>query len=146
MEYIEGVAVELKTHLSGFMVSAQQQLFTTSIQPYVVFFCQQMDALPLLTPNVGSGEDRPSTKDKSSTTVLTQEAAQKLLESERDSLKTERHMYQMKCLAAEDMLEAVKSDRQSLEVLAQLYNYVLCYHRQQIYIVEIKSKARQLIK
>ena len=109
--------MELKTHLSGFKVSAQQHLFTTSIQPYVALFCQQMDALPLLTPSVGSG------KDESSTTVLTQEAAQKVqqLESERDSLKAERHMYQMKWLATEDMLEAVKSEKQSLEVLVQLY-------------------------
>ena len=76
-----------------------------------------MDALPLLTPSVGGGED------ESSTTVLTQEATQKvqLLESERDSLKAERHMYQMKWLATEDMLEAVKNDKQSLEVLVQLY-------------------------
>ena len=112
--------MELKTHLSGFMVSAQQHLFTTSIQPYGVFFCQQMDALPLLTPSVGSGEDG------SSTTVLTQEAAQKvhLLESERDSLKAERHMYQMKWLATEDMLEAVKNDRQSLQVPIQLCTLV----------------------
>ena len=118
MEYIEGVAVELKTHLCGFKVSAQQ-LFNTSIQPYVVLFCQQMDALPLLTPSVDMG----SGKDESSTTVLTQEAAQKVqqLESERDSLKAERYMYQMKWLAAEDMLEAVKSEKQSLEVLVQLY-------------------------
>ena len=108
--------MELKTHLSGFMVSTQQHLFTTLIQPYVVFFCQQMDALPLLTPSVGSGED------ESSTTVLTQEAAQKvqLLEKERDSLKAERHMYQMKWLATEDMLETVKDDRQSIQVLIQL--------------------------
>ena len=82
-----------------------------------------MDALPLLTPSVGSGEDR------SSATVLTQEAAQKaqLLESERDSLKAERHMYQMKWLAAEDMLEAVKNDRQSIQVLIQLCTISSCY-------------------
>ena len=145
MEYIEGVAVDLKTHLSGFMVSAQQNLFTTSIRPYVVLFCQQMDALPLLTPSVGSGEDRPSTKDKSSTSVLAQETTWKLqlLERERDSLKAERYMYQMKWLATEDMLGTVKSEKQSLEVLAQLY---VIYHHQQMYIVEIKSKARQLMK
>ena len=105
--------MELKTHLSGFMVSTQQHLFTTSIRPYVVFFCQQMDALPLHTPSVGSGEDESST---------TQEAVQKvqLLEKERDSLKAERHMYQMKWLAIEDMLETVKNDRQSIQVLIQL--------------------------
>ena len=79
-----------------------------------------MDALPLLTPSVGSGED------ESSTTVLTQEAAQKVqqLERERDSLKAERHMYQMKWLATEDMLETVKDDRQSIEVLIQLCTLV----------------------
>ena len=112
--------MELKTHLSGFMVSAKQHLFTTSIRPYVVFFCQQMDTLPLLTPSVGSGED------ESSTTVLTQETAQKvqLSESERDSLKAERHMYQMKWLAAEDMLMAMKNDRQSLEVTIQLCKHL----------------------
>ena len=79
-----------------------------------------MDALPLLTPSVGSGED------ESSTTVPTQEAAQKVqqLESERDSLKAERHMYQMKWLAAEDMLEAVKNDRQSIQVPIQLCTLV----------------------
>ena len=120
MEYIEGVAVELKTHLSGFMVSAQQHLFATSTQPYVVLFCQQIDALPLLTPSVTSGEDG------SSTIALSQEAAQKvqLLENERDSLKAERHMYQMKWLAAEDMMEAVKNDRQSIQVLIQLCTLV----------------------
>ena len=92
----------------------------TSIRPYVVFFCQQMDALPLLTPSVGSGED------VASTTVLTQEAAQKLqlLERERDSLKVERHMYQMKWLATEDMLQTVKDDRQSIQVPIQLYTLV----------------------
>ena len=79
-----------------------------------------MDALPLLTPSVGSGED------ESSTTFLTQEAAQKvlLLESERDSLKAERHMYQMKWLTTEDMLEAVKNGRQSLEVPIQLCKHL----------------------
>ena len=79
-----------------------------------------MDALPLLTPSVGSGED------ESSTTVLTQEAAQKvqLLERERDSLKVERHMYQMKWLTTEDMLETVKNDRQSMQVLIQLCTLV----------------------
>ena len=79
-----------------------------------------MDALPLLTPSVGSGED------ESSTTVLTQEAAQKvqLLEKERDSLKAERHMYQMKWVATEDMLEAVKNDRQSIQVPIQLCTLV----------------------
>ena len=75
-----------------------------------------MDAPPSLTPSMGYEADESSA-------TLTQEAAQKVqqLERERDSLKAERYMYQMKCLAAEDMLEAVKSDRQSLEVLAQLY-------------------------
>ena len=79
-----------------------------------------MDALPLLTPSVGSGED------DSSVTHLTQEAVQKLqlLESERDSLKAERHMYQMKWLAAEDMMEAMKNDRQSLQVPIQLCTLV----------------------
>ena len=112
--------MELKTHLSGFMVSAQQHLFTTSIRPYVVFFCQQMDALPVLTPSVGSGEGELSV------TVPTQEAAQKvqLLETERDSLKAERHMYQMKWLDAEDMMEAVKNDRQSIQVPIQLCTLV----------------------
>ena len=91
-------------------------IYTTS-EYDVVFICQQMDAPPSMTRSVGGG------KDESPTVALTQEAAQKVqqLESERDSLKAERHMYQMKWLAAEDMLEAVKSDRQSLEVLAQLY-------------------------
>ena len=70
-----------------------------------------------MTPSMG---DR---KDGSSAITLTQEAARKVqqLESERDSLKAERYMYQMKWLAAEDMLEAVKSEKQSLEVLVQLY-------------------------
>ena len=79
-----------------------------------------MDALPLLTPSVGSGED------ESSTTVLTQEATQKvqLLESERDSLKAERHMYHMKWVATEDLLETVKNDRQSLQVSIQLCTLV----------------------
>ena len=79
-----------------------------------------MDALPLLTPSVGSGEGELSV------THLTQEAAQKLqlLESERDSLKAERHMYQMKWLAAEDMMEAVKNDRQSIQVPIQLCTLV----------------------
>ena len=74
----------------------------------------------MLTPSVGSG------KDESLTTVLTQEAAQKvqLLESERDSLKAERHMYQMKWLAAEDILETVKDDRQSIQVPIQLCTLV----------------------
>ena len=51
-----------------------------------------------------------------------QEAAQKVqqLEAERDSYKAERHMYQMKWLAAEDLLEAMKNEKQSLEVLVQL--------------------------
>ena len=76
-----------------------------------------MDSPSSLTPSVGGG------RGGSSVTVLTQEAAQKvqLLERERDSLKAERYMYQIKWLAAEDMLEAVKSEKQSLEVLAQLY-------------------------
>ena len=60
------------------------------------------------------------------TVKSSQEAAQKVqqLERERDSLKAERHMYQMKCLAAEDMLEAVKNDRQSLEVPIQLCKHL----------------------
>ena len=76
-----------------------------------------MDAPPSLTPSVGGR------KDGSPTVALTQEAAQKVqqLERERDSLKAERHMYQMKWLAAEDVMEAVKSEKQSLEVLVQLY-------------------------
>ena len=80
-----------------------------------------MDAPPSLTPSVGGGKDRLSAM------ALTQEAAQKveLLESERDSLKAERNMYQMKWLAAEDMLEAMKSDRQSLEVPIQLCKHIL---------------------
>ena len=79
-----------------------------------------MDTPPSLTPSVGGG------KDRSSAIVLTQEAAQKLqqLERERDSLKAERHIYQMKWLAAEDMLEAVKIDRQSLQVPIQLYKHL----------------------
>ena len=79
-----------------------------------------MDALPLHTPSVGSGED------ESSVTVPTQEAAQKvqLLESERDSLKAERYMYQMKWLATEDMLKTMKNDRKSLEVPIQLCTLV----------------------
>lgn len=66
----------------------------------------------MLTPNVGSGEDG------SSATALTQEAAQKmqLLERERDNFKAERHLYQMKWLAAEDIMEAMKKDKQSLQV------------------------------
>ena len=76
-----------------------------------------MDAPPSMTPSVSGG------KDGSSAVALTQEAALKVhqLESERDSLKAERHMYQMKWLAAEDMMNAVKSEKQSLEVLVQLY-------------------------
>ena len=79
-----------------------------------------MDAPPSLTPSVGGG------KDGSSAIALTQEAAQKvqLLESERESLKAERYMYQMKWLAAEDMLETVKSDRQSIQVPIQLCTLV----------------------
>ena len=79
-----------------------------------------MDAPPSLTPSVSVGEDGASA------VALTQEAAQKvqLLERERDSLKAERHMYQMKWLAAEDMLEAVKSEKQSLEVLLHVHVYV----------------------
>ena len=108
------MAVELKSRMSGLMVRAQQifaYVYTTS-DYYVVFVCQQMDAPPSLTPSVGDG------KDGSSAIALTQEAARKMqqLERERDSLKAERYMYQMKWLAAEDMLEAVKSDRQSIEV------------------------------
>ena len=71
-----------------------------------------MDAPPSLNPSVGGGKDESS--------ALTQ-AAQKvqLVERERDSFKAERHMYQTKWLAAEDMLEAVKAEKQSLEVLVQ---------------------------
>ena len=91
-------------------------IYTTS-EYDVVFICQQMDAPPSMTPSVGGGEDG------SSTVALTQEAAQKMqqLERERESLKAEQHMYQMKWLAAEDMMEAVKSEKQFMEVLAQLY-------------------------
>ena len=76
-----------------------------------------MDAPPSMTPSVSVGEDG------SSAVALTQEAAQKMqqLERERDSFKAERHMYQMKWLAAEDTIESVKSEKQSLEVLVQLY-------------------------
>ena len=79
-----------------------------------------MDAPPSLTPSVSGGENELSA------TALTQEAAQKvqLLERERDSLKAELHMYQMKWLAAEDILEAMKSEKQTLEVLAHLHVYV----------------------
>ena len=79
-----------------------------------------MDAHPSMTPSVSGG------KDGSSALALTQEAVQKVqqLERERDSLKAERHMYQMKWLAAEDMLEAVKGDRQSLEVPIQLCKHL----------------------
>ena len=51
-----------------------------------------------------------------------QEAAQKVqqLEAERDSCKAERHMYQMKWLATEDLLGVMKNEKQSLEVLVQL--------------------------
>ena len=119
---LESVAVELKSRMSGLMVRAQQVLayvYTTS-DYYVVFVCQQMDAPPSLTPSVSSGEDG------SSAVALTQEAAQKvqLLEKERDSLKAERHMYQMKWLATEDMMEAVKNDRQSVQVPIQLCTLV----------------------
>ena len=119
---LEGVAVELKTRLSGLMVRIHQifaYVYTTS-DDYVVFVCQQMDAPPSLTQSVGGG------KDGSSAIALTQEAAQKVqqLESERDSLKAERHIYQMKWLATEDMLAAVKTDRQSLEVPIQLCKHL----------------------
>ena len=110
-------SISHRTHL---MVRAQQIFVYTTSDYHVVFFCQQMDAPPSLTPSVGGGED------ESSAIALTQEAARKVqqLERERDSLKAERHMYQMKWLAAEDMLEAVKSDRQSLEVPVQLCTLV----------------------
>ena len=79
-----------------------------------------MDAPPSLFPSVSSGEDG------SSATAPTQEAAQKVeqLERERDTFKAERHMYQMKWLATEDMLEAVKNDRKAIEVLIQLCTLV----------------------
>ena len=70
-----------------------------------------MDGPPSLTPSVGSGEGG------SSATVLTQQAVQ-LLGKERDSFKAERHLYQMKWLAAEDIMEAMKNEKQALEVLA----------------------------
>ena len=44
-----------------------------------------------------------------------QEAAQKV-----QQLEAERDTYQMKWLAAEDLLEAMKNEKQSLEVLVQL--------------------------
>ena len=74
----------------------------------------------MLTPSVGSGED------ESLTTVLTQEAAQKvqLLEKERDSLKAERYMYHIKWLATQEMLEIVKNDKQSIQVPIQLCTLV----------------------
>ena len=79
-----------------------------------------MDAPSSSSPSVTSG------KDGSSTIALSQVAAQKVqqLERERDSLKAERHMYQMKWLATEDMLEAVKNDRQSIQVPIQLCTLV----------------------
>ena len=103
------------SHRTRLMVRAQQISVYTASDYHVVFFCQQMDAPPLLTPSVG-GE-----KDGSSAIALTQEADRKmqLLERERDSLKAERHMYQMKWFAAEDMLMTMKNDRKSLEVLIQ---------------------------
>ena len=120
--------MELKSRLSDLMVRAQQIFVYTTSDYHVILFCQQMDAPLSMTPSVSGG------KDGSSAVALAQEAAHKVqqLERERDSLKAERHMYQMKWLAAEDMLEAVKSEKQSLEVLAQLYVYVICYHHQQI--------------
>ena len=76
-----------------------------------------MDAPPLLAPIGSGGEDESS---------ATAQAAQKVqqLESERDSLKAERYMYQMKWLATEDMLKTMKNDRKSLEVLIQLCTLV----------------------
>ena len=76
-----------------------------------------MDASTFMIPNVGSEDDG------SSATALTQEAAQKMqqLEKERDSFKAERHMYQMKWLATEDLLEVMKTDKQSLEVVMLLH-------------------------
>ena len=109
---LESVAVELKSRLSGLMVRAQQIFVYTTSDYCVVLFSQQMDVS-------GGG-------DESSATVLTQEAAQKMqqLERQRDSLKAERHMYQMKWLAAEDMMAAVKNDRKSLQVPIQLCTLV----------------------
>ena len=65
-------------------------------------------------------------EDESSAIALTQEAAQKMqqLERERDSLKAEGHKYQMKLLATESMLATVKNDRKSLQVLIQLCTLV----------------------
>ena len=76
-----------------------------------------MDESTFMTPNVGSEDD------VFSGTALTQEAAQKMqqLEKERDSFKAERHMYQMKWLATEDLLEVMKTDKQSLEVVMLLH-------------------------
>ena len=76
-----------------------------------------MDAPPSLAPFGSGGEDELS---------ATAQAAQKVqqLESERDSLKAERYMYQMKWLAAEDMLMAMKNDRKSIEVPIQLCTLV----------------------
>ena len=114
---LESVTAELKSQLSGLMVRAQQIFVYTTSDYCVVLFSQQMDAPPLLAPIGSGGEDESS---------ATAQAAQKVqqLESERDSLKAERYMYQMKWLATEDMLKTMKDDRKSLEVLIQLCTLV----------------------
>ena len=63
--------------------------------------------------------------DGTSATVLIRESTQKvqLLEAERNSYRAERHMYNMKWIAAEDMLETVKKEKQCLEVLANANMY-----------------------
>ena len=108
------------SHRTHRMVSAQQIFVYTTSYYHVVFFCQQMDVPPLLILSVDSG------KDRSSAIALTLEAVQTvpLLERERYSLKTEWHIYRMKWVATEDMLETVKSDMQSLEVLIQLCKHL----------------------
>ena len=117
LEVLESVTAELKSRLSGLMVRAQQIFVYTTSDYCVVLFSQQMDAPPSLAPIGSGGEDESS---------ATAQAAQKVqqLERERDSLKAERHMYQMKWLAAEDMLMAMKNDRKSLEVPIQLYAHL----------------------
>ena len=106
------------------MVRAQQIFIYTTSYYHVVFFGQQMDAPPSLSVDSG--------KDSSSAIALTLEAVQTvhLLERERGSLKAEWHIYRAKWVVTEDMLAAVKSDRQSLQVsiqLCTLVKYVSCY-------------------
>ena len=57
-------------------------------------------------------------EDGASAIAVTQEAAQKvqMLEKERDSYKAERHMYQMKCLTAEELIETMQKEKLVLEV------------------------------